>query len=44
MYQQLPQKGILIPNGFTITADAYRYMLDELKGRAKCLRNATAAL
>jgi len=29
MYQQLTPKGILIPNGFAITADAYRYMLDE---------------
>ena len=29
MYQQLTPKGILIPNGFAVTADAYRYMLDE---------------
>jgi pyruvate,water dikinase len=29
MYQQLTPKGILIPDGFAITADAYRYMLDE---------------
>jgi pyruvate,water dikinase len=29
MYQQLTPRGILIPNGFAITADAYRYMLDE---------------
>ncbi len=29
MYQQLTPKGILIPNGFAITADAYRYMLDQ---------------
>jgi len=29
MYQQLTPQGILIPNGFAITADAYRYMLDE---------------
>ncbi len=29
MYQQLTPKGILIPNGFAITADAYRYVLDQ---------------
>ncbi len=29
MYQQLTPKGILIPNGFAVTAQAYRYMLDE---------------
>jgi len=29
MYQQLTPKGILIPNGFAITANAYRDMLDE---------------
>ncbi|HEC06224.1 MAG TPA: phosphoenolpyruvate synthase, partial [Thiolapillus brandeum] len=29
MYQQLTPKGILIPNGFAVTAGAYRYMLDE---------------
>lgn len=28
MYQSLTPQGILIPNGFAITADAYRYMLD----------------
>jgi len=29
MYQQLTPKGILIPNGFAVTADAYRDMLTE---------------
>jgi len=29
MYQNLTQEGIRIPNGFAITADAYRYILDE---------------
>jgi len=29
MYQQLTPKGVLIPNGFATTADAYRHMLDE---------------
>ena len=28
MYQNLTQEGIRIPNGFAITADAYRYILD----------------
>jgi pyruvate,water dikinase len=28
MYQNLTQKGIRIPNGFAITADAYRTILD----------------
>ena len=29
MYRQLAPKGVRIPNGFAITADAYRYMLDQ---------------
>ncbi len=29
MYQELTPKGILVPNGFAITADAYRDMLTE---------------
>ncbi len=29
MYRQLTPQGIKIPNGFAITADAYRYMLDQ---------------
>ena len=29
MYQELTPKGILIPNGFAITAEAYRSMLDK---------------
>ncbi len=29
MYQTLIPKGIRIPNGFAITADAYRYMLEQ---------------
>jgi len=28
MYQDLSAQGVLIPNGFAITADAYRYVLD----------------
>ncbi|PHS32915.1 MAG: phosphoenolpyruvate synthase [Sulfurovum sp.] len=28
MYQKLTHKGIRIPNGFAITAEAYRYILD----------------
>jgi len=29
MYQKLTPQGIKIPNGFAITADAYRYLLDK---------------
>jgi len=29
MYQELSAQDILIPNGFAITADAYRYLLDQ---------------
>jgi pyruvate,water dikinase len=29
MYQELTAKGILVPNGFAVTAEAYRYTLDE---------------
>ena len=29
MYQSLTAQSILIPNGFAITAEAYRYMLDQ---------------
>ena len=29
MYQNLTQEGIRIPNGFAITADAYRHILDK---------------
>ena len=28
MYRELTAKGVKVPNGFAITADAYRYMLD----------------
>ncbi|MEE9420745.1 MAG: PEP/pyruvate-binding domain-containing protein, partial [Desulfatiglandaceae bacterium] len=28
MYQNLESKGIKVPNGFAITAEAYRYFLD----------------
>lgn len=29
MYRELTQQGIKIPNGFAITAEAYRYVLDQ---------------
>jgi len=32
MYQALTPQGILIPNGFAITAEAYRYLLDRADG------------
>ncbi|MGP0034348.1 MAG: phosphoenolpyruvate synthase [Solirubrobacteraceae bacterium] len=28
MYRELSDEGVLVPHGFAITADAYRYMLD----------------
>src|SRR5665213_2641724 len=36
MYQKLSGEGVLIPNGYTITAAAYRYMLEET-GAVKAL-------
>jgi len=33
MYQELTPKGVRIPNGFAITAEAYRYMLDQADAR-----------
>lgn len=32
MYRELTPQGILIPNGFAITAEAYRYVLDQADG------------
>jgi pyruvate,water dikinase len=32
MYRELTPQGILIPNGFAVTAEAYRYMLDKANG------------
>lgn len=32
MYRSLQSEGIRVPNGFAITADAYRYLLDEAHG------------
>jgi pyruvate,water dikinase len=29
MYRKLSAEGVLVPNGFAITADAYRYVLDQ---------------
>ncbi len=29
MYQKLTRPGVRIPNGFAVTADAYRHMLDQ---------------
>ena len=31
MYQELTPKGVKVPNGFAITAEAYRYFLSEAK-------------
>ncbi len=32
MYRELTPQGILIPNGFAVTAEAYRYVLDKANG------------
>jgi pyruvate,water dikinase len=32
MYRELTSQGINIPNGFTVTAEAYRYLLDQSDG------------
>ncbi len=32
MYRELASQGIRIPNGFAVTADAYRYVLDQAQG------------
>jgi len=31
MYRELTPKGVLVPDGFAVTADAYRYILDSAK-------------
>src|SRR3974390_1064965 len=43
MYRQLTPKGILVPNGFAITAEAYRHALDSA-GAWPALQEAFAGL
>ncbi len=43
MYRELTAKGVRVPNGFAITADAYRYVLDRAGAWAP-LREALAGL
>jgi len=43
MYRNLSGEGVLVPNGFAITAGAYRYML-EAEGAMDALRDALAGL
>ncbi|HWP48159.1 MAG TPA: phosphoenolpyruvate synthase [Candidatus Limnocylindrales bacterium] len=43
MYRELTPKGVLVPNGFAITADAYRYILDSAKAWNQ-LRNILESL
>src|SRR5690242_6262764 len=43
MYRELSGDGVLVPNGFAITADAYRYML-EAAGAWQPLRDALEGL
>jgi pyruvate, water dikinase len=37
MYRELTKKGVLVPNGFAVTAYAYRYFIDKagIKGKIK---------
>jgi pyruvate,water dikinase len=43
MYRELSDRGVRIPNGFAITADAYRYMLEQA-GAVEPLRAALDGL
>ncbi len=43
MYRQLAPKGVAVPNGFAITADAYRYFLRE-SGVDRALREVLEGL
>lgn len=38
MYQNLSQKGVAVPNGFAVTAAAYRYLVDKA-GIKQAIRN-----
>ena len=43
MYRQLTRRGVRVPNGFAITAEAYRYVLDQ-SGAWAALRESLAGL
>ena len=43
MYQELVPQGILVPNGFAVTAEAYRAVLDQGEGWSR-LREALEGL
>jgi pyruvate,water dikinase len=43
MYRELSDQGVLVPHGFAITADAYRYMLDAARA-LETLRSALEGL
>jgi len=43
MYQHLTSKGVQVPNGFAITAEAYRHLLKEA-GVEKAIRDALKGL
>lgn len=36
MYQQLTAKGVSVPNGFAVTAQAYFYFIDEVSWQLFC--------
>jgi len=43
MYRRLTEKGVMVPNGFAITADAYKYLLKET-GIEQAIRDALDGL
>ena len=38
MYSKLSSKGVMVPNGFSLTADAYRFFIDRHKLRDKLIQ------
>ena len=43
MYTKLSAEGVRVPNGFAITADAYRYTLEAAGGMRRPARGARRA-
>ncbi|MEF9674142.1 PEP/pyruvate-binding domain-containing protein, partial [Pseudomonas sp. PCH446] len=41
MYRNLAAEGVRIPNGFAITSEAYRYVLEHNKAWQPCMRHLT---
>ena len=43
MYRKLSEQGVRVPNGFAITAEAYRHMLDERRRLGRAARRTLTA-